>query len=174
MTVSMIPAMSNDLVSAATANSTTTPRTGKPTTSETATNTTQPAKTVPSSLNHDRRVVAASADAVIIQVGIAQKSGSQADINQLAVLAQQAHDTLTSEKDSIAVDGDTSNQNDTNLYDACDGLKNSMGALVAYTGNPNPATLASFTTQYQPAVSEWNQAASALYAGTGTAPPTIG
>jgi hypothetical protein len=31
-----------------------------------------------------------------------------------------------------------------------------MGSLVSYTGNPNPATLAQFTTKYQNAKSEWN------------------
>jgi hypothetical protein len=42
------------------------------------------------------------------------------------------------------------------MFDAANGLKNSTGAVVAYTGNPDPATLAGFTSQYQPAEAEWN------------------
>ena len=39
---------------------------------------------------------------------------------------------------------------------AADDMKNAMGALVAYTGDPNPATLAQFTTKYGRARDEWN------------------
>jgi hypothetical protein len=35
-------------------------------------------------------------------------------------------------------------------------LKNSMGALVAYLGNPNRATFARFTNEYEQAVAEWD------------------
>jgi hypothetical protein len=30
------------------------------------------------------------------------------------------------------------------IFSSADGLKNAMGAMVAYTGNPNPATLPHF------------------------------
>jgi len=42
-----------------------------------------------------------------------------------------------------------------------------MGALVAYTGNPNPATLAQFATAYQNAVTEWNQSLRAVWSAAG-------
>jgi hypothetical protein len=59
------------------------------------------------------------------------------------------------------------------LYGAANDLKNSMGALVAYTGNPNPATLAQASTQYNTAVGEWNDAITTIYAGKSQTPPLI-
>jgi hypothetical protein len=44
-------------------------------------------------------------------------------------------------------------------------LKNSMGALVAYTGDPNSATLAHFNSQYGSARTEWNEGVNAIWAG---------
>ena len=49
------------------------------------------------------------------------------------------------------------------IFSSANNLKNAMGALVAYTGNPNPATLAHFSTQYQPAVAEWNKGIEAMW-----------
>ena len=42
------------------------------------------------------------------------------------------------------------------MFAAANDLKNAMGALVAYTGDPNAASLAHFSSQYQSSVAEWN------------------
>jgi hypothetical protein len=128
---------------------------------------------VKSGLDHDAQVVQATVGDVLITLDLAEKHPTAANINQLARLARQADDSLDHEKDTMAPHIDTSNTNEAKLYDALDGLKNSMGALVAYAETPNPTTLASFKAQYQPAAAKWNSAARAIYADTGRALPTI-
>ena len=49
-----------------------------------------------------------------------------------------------------------------------------MGALVAYTGNPNAATLAQFTVKYRKAVAEWDNGVRAIWHLAGRKnPPTV-
>jgi hypothetical protein len=124
--------------------------------------------TVGAALNNDVNTVASGVADVQVTFGTAVQSPSIANLNALAQEAQQAHDTLASLKDQIAADGGNSD-----VFGAVNDLKNSMGALVTYTGNPNPATLASFTTQYNTAVGEWNDAITSLYSGKTQPPPTI-
>jgi hypothetical protein len=50
---------------------------------------------------------------------------------------------------------------------------NSMSALVACTGDPNPATLAQFNSQWQAAVSRWDDGVFKVYAGSTLTAPTI-
>lgn len=88
-----------------------------------------------------------------------------AAVDQFAQLAQQAHDSIDGVRDDFATGDDSGalENAEAEMFDAANGLKNSMGAVVAYTGNPNPATLASFTTQYQPATAEWNDGVRKLW-----------
>lgn len=59
-----------------------------------------------------------------------------------------------------------------NLQEGANELKNAMGALVAYTGNPNPASLAHLSTQLESGKSKWNEGAETVWriAGESGAP----
>ena len=98
----------------------------------------------------------------VVQIDI----GSKGSIDQLAQDAQTAHDNLDQMRQDFALDaGDSGNLGDaeTEVFAAANDLKNAMGALVAYTGNPNPATLAQFTSKYRHARGEWNQGVRAIW-----------
>lgn len=123
----------------------------------------QSLKDARSYINHHAReinTVQVMVQSVQVAVGLAQKSASQTTIDQLAQIAQQAHDSIDNVRQNFALyqfgSGALSDA-ELEVFDAANKLKNSMGAVVAYTGDPNAATLASFTSQYQPAVSEWNE-----------------
>ena len=115
---------------------------------------------------HDINTVQVSVQAVQAGVGIAEKDPTFEVVSQLAQIAQDSHDRLDEVRKDFArdatFDGDLGNA-ESEIFDAANALKNSMGAVVAYTGNPNPATLAHFSSQYQPAVAEWNHGIRALY-----------
>ena len=128
-------------------------------------------KAVGTNIAVDTSQVANEVQTVQVAVGLFNKTKSQADLNQVAQSAQSAHDALTNDKTAIATD--SSGTIGTDLFTAVNELKNSMAALGTYTGNPNAATLASFTTQYQTGVADWNTAVTALYAGKAGTPPTI-
>ena len=102
---------------------------------------------------------------------------NQAAIDELATMAQQGHDDLANRKDAIAAATDGTGQIQTleaEAYAGANDLKNALGALVAYTGNPNAATLAQFTSQFQTGQSEWNDAVTQLWQDAGaTKPPTV-
>jgi hypothetical protein len=123
----------------------------------------------------DINTVQVSVQSVQAGVAIAQKSPSIDVINQLAQLAQQAHDNLDAVRNDFASsDGGALGDAELEVFSAANDLKNSMGALVAYTGNPNPATLAQFTSQYQAGLSEWNQGIRAIWRiAHRTKPPVV-
>lgn len=108
---------------------------------------------------HDINTVRVMIQSVQAGVVIAQKSATQDVVYELAQLAQQAHDAIDNVRSDFALNASDSGalgDAETEVFVAANGLKNSMGALVAYTGDPTPATLAHFTSQYQPALAEWN------------------
>jgi glycosidase len=91
--------------------------------------------------------------------------------------ARNAHDNPDNVRQNFALqttsDGALGND-ETEVFAAANDLKNAMGAAVAYTGNPNAATLAQFTTKYQTAVAEWNSGVSDIWKTAGSAkPPTL-
>ena len=61
------------------------------------------------------------------------------------------------------------------VFTSANSLKNAMGALVAFAGNPGAATLAHFTSQYTPAKEEWDAGVSTIWrlAHEPNAPPTL-
>jgi len=128
--------------------------------------------TVNVKLDADVQLVQNNVEIAIDAVAVDQKNPSQTGVDQIATSAQQAHDALKGLENQIENDGNFSDASGA-VSAACDDVANSMGALVAYTGNPNPATLAHFSSQYDTGVSEWNNAVDALYAGTTQTPPTI-
>lgn len=111
------------------------------------------------SMHRDMNTVQASVESVVVGINLVAKDPSIADINEFAGLAQQAHDSIDAIRKEFATT-DTSGKlgnAELELFSAANDLKNAMGAVVAYEGNPNAATLAHFTDQYQQARGEWNQ-----------------
>jgi len=91
---------------------------------------------------------------------------TKAPINQIALAAQRAHDNLDATRNDFANTTTTSGSlgnAETDVFTAANDLKDSMGALVAYTGAPNPATLAHFTAQFQSAATEWNDGVGTIW-----------
>jgi hypothetical protein len=114
---------------------------------------------------------------VEIAIGEAVKSSTQANVNQLAEQAQTAHDNIDNIRDDFATDssdpGELGNA-ELNAFSGANDLKNAMGALVAYTGDPNAATLAGFTTQFRRAKAEWNSGMRVIYRDARRKhPPTV-
>jgi hypothetical protein len=107
------------------------------------------------------------------EIGLIASGSTAVDVNQLATDAQQLHDTLgTIHTDMASFD---SSDGATLAFTASGELRDAMDALVNYTGDPNPKSLAGFTTQYQTAVGDWNAALTALWSSAKkqSTPPTI-
>jgi hypothetical protein len=96
-------------------------------------------------------------------------------VNQLAQLAQSAHDNIDAIRNNFAeTDSGTLGNAEIDVFSGANDLKNSMGALVAYTGNPTPASLADFTSQYGSAKAEWNRGISTIWKlARQNNPPTV-
>jgi hypothetical protein len=97
---------------------------------------------------------------VVALVALAQKGGETgAVINEVAKVAQESHDQIDGFREELFKTGGDKKLSEATfeLSEGAGELKNAMGALVAYTGNPNPATLAHFTIQLEAAQSKWNQ-----------------
>lgn len=102
--------------------------------------------------------VQANVETVQVAIGLAAKSATQANVDQLAQIAQQAHDNLDNIRQGFAETNSNNSLNNAelNAFSGANDLKNAMGALVAYAGDPNAATLAHFSSQYSQARVEWN------------------
>ena len=124
------------------------------------------------------RGIEAQVQAAQIAVYLANKSPTQKNVDQLAQIAQQARDNIDALRSEFALTVTTRSgklQDDENLVSmAADDLSSAMRLLVAYTGTPNPATLAQFTTQYASARSEWNTAVRGIWRlAREKKPPTV-
>jgi hypothetical protein len=108
---------------------------------------------------HDINAAQVSVQAVQVAVALVQKDPSFEAMTGLAGIAQDSHDRLDDIRNNFAL-GDTYDgalgDAQAEVFGAVNELKNSMGAIVAYTGDPNPASLAHFRSEYQPAVAGWN------------------
>jgi hypothetical protein len=113
-----------------------------------------------SSKGHTINIGRVDYEHVALLIGLLSKSGTESEtvINEIAKVAQEAHNEIDGLRSEL-FDSEASEK----LKDAtlelsagANELKNAMGAIVAYTGNPNPATLAHATTQMQSAKSNWN------------------
>jgi hypothetical protein len=98
---------------------------------------------------------------VALLVGLASKAGGESTtvVDELAKVAQEAHNEIDSFREELfKTDGNKKLQEATfELSEGANELKNAMGGLIAYTGNPNPATLAHFTIQLEAAKGKWNE-----------------
>jgi pyruvate/2-oxoglutarate dehydrogenase complex dihydrolipoamide acyltransferase (E2) component len=113
----------------------------------------------------DAQRVQASFQVVQIEIGTLEKAGGEAAVNEVAQSAQSAHDEINEVRNDFATT-ETSGPVGTaavEVFTAANELKNAMGAMVAYTGNPNPATLAHFTSQYAPSRGEWDHGITTIW-----------
>jgi hypothetical protein len=117
------------------------------------------------SMGQDPSRVQRSVQAVQAAIGHAIRSPTEGNATRLAGAAQQAHDEINSIRASFATSNTSGSLGhaEVEVFTAANALKNAMGAVVAYTGNPNPATLAHMTSQYRTAVGEWNQGISTIW-----------
>jgi hypothetical protein len=130
------------------------------------------------SANQDLGTVQASVQTVLITMGLAIKSSTQSNVDQLAQSAQTAHDTVDNTCNDMATKGSIGSSGlpgaETDLFGACQELRDAMSAIVGYTGNPNPATLAQLNTKFTTGRSDWNEAVRSIYQTAGEShPPTI-
>lgn len=113
----------------------------------------------------DAKRVAVNVELVEIRVGELQKEETESNVDEVAKAAQTAHNDLDEIRNEFAT-GSYSGEVEKGglqVFTSANSLKNAMGALVAYTGSPNPATLAHFTSQYEPAKEEWSEGIKAIY-----------
>jgi hypothetical protein len=113
----------------------------------------------------DAKRVAVNIEVVEISVGELQKESSETKLDEVAAQAQKAHNNLDEIRNEFATtefSGEVE-KGALQVFTSANGLKNAMGALVAYTGTPNAASLAHFTTQYEPAKEEWNEGIKTIY-----------
>jgi hypothetical protein len=116
----------------------------------------------------DVAVVSAAVTDALAAYGEVIRQPTQDNASTLATTAQDAHDSLSKVRDQMALDNVP-----VDIEVATNDLKNSMGALVAYAGDPNAATLAHFNSQFTTGTDEWNAAVAALYRGHSGTPPTF-
>ena len=118
------------------------------------------------------------ANVQVAQIALGEATTDPAKLVGLAVQAQTAHDNLDGLKADLATAatlpsgqlGDWGAE----AYRGLNKIKNSMGALVALTGNLTAPQVASFVTQFQQGQSEWNDAVVNLWNSAGlSSPPTI-
>ena len=137
----------------------------------------QQARAYIKSMRKDMNTVQAAVQSVQAGILILRKGPVTQDaINQFAQLAQQAHDFIDGVRQDFATSDTSGNLGnaEVEVFTAANDLKNAMGAVVAYTGNPNPATLAHFTSQYQNAVGEWDDGIKTIWRIAGESnPPTV-
>lgn len=124
----------------------------------------------------DVNLVQANVETMRVMIGLARKAPTQGNVNGLAQGAQQAHDNLDGLRSSLTGDfpGGALGDAELSVFSGTGGLRDAMSALVTYTGTPNAATLAQFTTKYQSAVAEWNSGVRTIWKLAHTRkPPTL-
>lgn len=111
--------------------------------------------------------VRASVEDVEVVLGgvIKNNGGSTTEIDELASDAEKAHDGINEVRNELyKLGGNEELSNATlALQEGANELKNAMGALVAYTGNPNPASLAHLNSQYEKGKEKWNEGAEKVW-----------
>jgi hypothetical protein len=135
--------------------------------------TTPPSRTVAGDLDAAAKDLQSTVVGVLKLLGPAERTGSPASMNQLAQRAQTAHDYLAKFVDKSGYAFTHSGDGGFKMLESVNGFKNSMGALVAYAGDPSPATLALYTMQWQPSMSDWNAGVARVYAGSTQTRPTV-
>jgi hypothetical protein len=111
--------------------------------------------------------VRASVETIEGEVGLIIKNhgGSETEINELAKNAQSAHNGIDEVRSELYKVGGNNELSSATLImqEGANELKNAMGALVAYTGNPNPASLAHLSTQLESGKNKWNEGAETVW-----------
>lgn len=123
-----------------------------------------------STINSPARRVRATVEDVLASVGLAEKDPSPDASDEVAATAQQAHDSLDELRSDFAQTSTTSGslgEDELKVFSAANEFKNAMGAVVAYEGEPNAATLAHFSAPYDRAVVEWNEGVDGIWEAAG-------
>jgi hypothetical protein len=108
----------------------------------------------------------ATAQTILVLLGQAIKNGgNEHEVSELATAAQKAHDQIDEERHELfrPEGNEQLGQATLEVEEGANELKNSMGALVAYTGNPNPATLAHVNVQFEHAKSKWDEGVTTIW-----------
>jgi len=106
--------------------------------------------------------VSASVEDVEVALGLVIKKGSgasQTEIDELATDAQKAHDGINEVRNELFKTGGKEELSDAtlNIQEGANELKNAMGALVAYAGNSNAATLAHLNAEFEKGKEKWDE-----------------
>lgn len=136
----------------------------------------QQARSYISAHGSDAYEVKASVADVELAIGAVGRAATTANVDQLAQQAQTAHDNIDNVRTDFAgsFGTDTLGTAELNAFSGANDLKNAMGALVAYVGDPTAATRAHFTTQFEHAKGEWNSAVRIIWRlARRSHPPTI-
>lgn len=99
-------------------------------------------------------------------IALSSKSPEDTEVvDEIAKVAQEAHDEIDGFRQELfeTEAGGKLKEATFELSEGANELKNAMGAIVAYTGNPDPATLAHATTQLQTAKSKWNESVEEIW-----------
>jgi hypothetical protein len=115
---------------------------------------------------HDVNAVQADVESAMADIVVIGRHATLADDAQVVEQAQSGHDDINGRRNALYVNTSDSGQlgnAEAAVADGANGMKNSMGALVAYIGKPTGVTLASFQTQYQNAQGEWNEGLTTIY-----------
>lgn len=124
--------------------------------------------------------IQANVQVVQMLVVVVSKDPSTAKTVELAQLARRTHDNVdglrtgTDWSSGVTARAGALQNAEVGVYSATNELKNAMGALVAFTGNPNAATLARFKTNYRTARADWNAAVRTVWRlAQQKKPPTV-
>lgn len=123
---------------------------------------------ISSPYGREARQVQVRVEFVWVALGLAKQKPTQANVDELAQVAQESHDEIAGVRDDFAMcttsHSGTLQDVEGLLYSDAGEVKNAMGAMVAYCGAPNAATLARFTTQYDQARTDWDRDVRAIWA----------
>lgn len=106
-------------------------------------------------------IINATVSDVLVQLGKVIKNGgsSTTEVDEMATEAQKAHDRVNELRSELfqAEGNEELSHASLAIEEGANELKNAMGALVAYAGNPNPATLAHLNAQFEKGKEKWDE-----------------
>lgn len=137
-----------------------------------------------SSASEARRYVTAHADEArtvqvdvqLVQAEIGLLSNDDNACYKLETDTSNAHDELDRIRDDFLIDAhlDSSVGNqESEMYDAVNELKNSMAAINTYCDDPTPSHANSAVTQFQRGVAYWDESARLLWRAADMAKPPL-
>jgi len=118
--------------------------------------------------------VAANLSTVQLALTQLRRSPTQADINQLAAIAQTAYNGLSIGSRFDDSDNDELGRGERQVVLGASDLKHAMEAIVAYADDPTRGRLRRMAIQYGTAVTEWNSGVRTIWRiAQSPRPPTV-